>query len=118
MIENVIADMIIPEQVRLQIVFVLVPVVGESLRGKDKNVLVPGRVVFHDRQRGECLTQTDRIGKDASVVFFKFVYDADSPIFLKGVKLLSDEGILIACGIVRHIVFRKNIIKEILEDIV
>ena len=56
MVENVIADMIIPEKVRLQIVFVLVPIVGESLWGKDEDVLVPGRVVFHDRQRGECLT--------------------------------------------------------------
>ena len=118
MIENVIADMIIPEQVRLQIVFVLVPIVGESLRSKDKDVLVPGRIVFHDRQRGKGLTQTDRIGKDASVVFFKLVDNADGPVFLEGVKFLPDEGILIACGVVRHVVFRKNIIKEILEDIV
>ena len=90
MIENVIADMIIPEQVRLKIVFVLVPIVGESLRGKDKDVLVPGRILFHDCQRGKCLTQTNRIGKDASVVFFKFVDNADGPVFLKGVKLLPD----------------------------
>ena len=72
---------------------------------------------MHYRKRGERFTQTYAIGKDATVITFEFVYNADRPVFLEVVKLVPDKTVFESRCLIRHIIF-VQIAKEFSENVV
>ena len=93
------------------------PVVAKLFGTEHQDILVARLVVFDDGKRGEGLTQTYAVGKDATVVFLQLIDDSQCRIFLEVVEFIPDLAVLEACGLVGQNVLG-NIFKKLVEDIV
>ena len=117
MIKNLIVQAILCERVVNVIVAVGIPVVGELLRAKKQDVLIPRLVVFYNRKRSEGLTQTDGVGKNTTVISFKLIDNSERSILLEIVKHIPNLTAFEARCFVRQSILG-YILEELVEDVI
>ena len=102
--EHIVIEAVAGKDVRSEIAVVIEPVVGQLLGAKHKYGAIPKLVVLDDGQSGECLSQSDAVGKNTAVVGFELVDDAGGGITLEVVELFPNEAVLVPSQVVRKYV--------------
>lgn len=105
MIENVIIEAVRSKQISAVIDGVDGPVLSQLLGTQHKDTIVAQLVVLDNRQCLKCLSQTNTVRNDASIVFFDLVDCAKDTITLKAVQLLPDKRVLDARSLFDDVVF-------------
>ena len=86
--QHIIAQAVFLKRIVPVVALVSVPVVVEFLRTEHKHRLVPVLVILNDTQSRECLSETDRVGKNTAVVCFKLIDDGKCRILLEVVEFV------------------------------
>ena len=86
--QYIIAQTVACDRVVLVVGTKRLPVVVQLLWAKYEHALVAVLVILYHCKGCECLTKSDTICKDATVVFFEFVDDGKGSIFLEVIKLV------------------------------
>ena len=83
MVQHIVVEAVCCDWIIDVIILKGIPVIGKLFRAKHKNGFIPVLVILDDRKCGEGLAQAHAVGKDAAVVFFKFIDDSERCILLK-----------------------------------
>ena len=81
--QDVIAQTVFVKRIVLVIALVDVPVLVKLLGAENENGLVAVLVILDNRNGGECLTETNGIGKNTSSACLQLIDDGESGILLE-----------------------------------
>ena len=115
--KDIIAQAVFGNRIVQIIALIGNPVVVEFLRTEHQHRLVAVLVIFDDAQSGKRLTQTDTVGKYATVVLLQFVDYSQTGIFLEVIQLVPYHAVLEHCSLVGKSIVGK-VVEKLTEDII
>ena len=117
MAKHVVIEAILGEDVGLEVLVVVEPVVGQFLRAEHQDGLVAQLVVLDHSKRGESFSKAHAVSEDAAVVGLQLVDQAGSRIAREVEQLVPDKGVLVTRAVIREDVLAQ-VFQELAEDVV
>ena len=88
MIQNVIVESIWREEIAAIICFVKGPIVAQALGAEHEDSIIAQLVIFYDRERLECFTESNAVSDDAAAKSVQLIEGANDAVMLALKQLL------------------------------
>ena len=103
--EHIVAQPVICNGIVNIVTLISIPILTKFFGTKHQNRLVSVFIIFYNRKSGEGFAQANTVCQNAAIVFFQFINDCQSCIFLEIVQQSPNLAVLETCGFIWQHIF-------------